>query len=376
MPRRGDVAVIGLGATGSNTLLALARRGVRVIGLDRFSPPHKLGSSHGHSRIIRQAYYESPAYVPLVRLAWERWQALEQDGGRRLLQQTGGLMLGPADGELLVGATASAREHGLPYERLDRRALQGRYPEFRVGEGTEGLFEPMAGILDPEACITSALALAARAGAEIRTGEAVTGVHGGGGHLEISTGSGARLDVGRVVLAAGAGMPVLLGGAIPLEVERQTMFWFEPRERGAWRAETRPVFIWEWEREQLFYGIPDQGRGVKVARHHEGEAGAPGETEQPVRPEDEAAVTDLVRRFLPTLTDRSSAGAVCHYTNTADRHFVIGPHPADARIILASACSGHGFKFASALGEVLADLVTEAKSGYNLSPFLPDRFAG
>lgn len=376
MPRHYDVAVVGLGAHGGSALLALARRGLKVIGLDRCSPPHNLGSSHGHSRIIRQAYYESPAYVPLVRDAWERWRALEHDGGRRLLQQTGGLMLGPADGELINGASASAREHGLPHERLDRRALQGRYPEFRVGEGTEGLFEPMAGILDPEACITSALDLAARAGAEIRTGEAVASVHGEGDHIAISMKSGARLDVGRVVLAAGAGMPSLLGGTIPLEVERQTMFWFEPRERGAWQAETRPVFIWEWERDQLFYGIPDQGRGVKVARHHQGETGLPGEAEQPVRPEDGAAVADLVRRFLPTLVDRPSAGAVCHYTNTADRHFVIGPHPADARIILASACSGHGFKFASALGEVLADLVTGEKTGFDLRPFQPDRFTG
>ena len=154
------------------------------------------------------------------------------------------------------------------------------------------------------------------------------------------------------------------------------MFWFSPRIAGAWRADSTPVFIWEWERDRFFYGIPDQGRGVKVARHHEGEAGAPGETEQPVRPEDEAAVTELIRRFLPTLMDRPSAGAVCHYTNTADRHFVIGPLPADERIILASACSGHGFKFASALGEVLAELVTEGASGFDLSPFAPGRFAG
>ncbi len=374
MSRRCDVVVVGLGATGSSALLALARRDLRVVGLDRFSPPHHLGSSHGHSRIIRQAYYESPAYVPLVRHAWERWQALEQDGGRRLLQQTGGLMLGPLDGELINGASASAREHDLPHERLDRRALSARYPEFRTVEGTEGLFEPMAGILDPEACISSALDLAAKAGAEIHTGVTVTRILGAGQQLQIRTANGERLDAGRVVLAAGAGMPALLDGAMPLEVERQTMFWFSPREVGAWRADTRPVFIWEWERDRFFYGIPDQGRGVKVARHHQGEAGLPGQTEQPVRPEDEAPVADLVRRFLPTLMDRPSAGAVCHYTNTADRHFVIGPHPANERIILASACSGHGFKFASALGEVLADLVIEGKTGFDLGPFRPDRF--
>lgn len=374
MSRHYDVAVIGLGATGSSALLALARRGLRVIGFDRFSPPHNLGSSHGRSRIIRQAYYESPAYVPLVRLAWERWQALERDTGRRLLQQTGGLMLGPADGELIRGATASARGHGLPHERLDRRALAGRFPEFAVAEGTEGLFEPMAGILDPEACISSALDLAVRAGAETRTSVAVAQVRGEGDHIMIETNPGAPVRAGRVVLCAGAGMPALLEGAVPLEVERQTMFWFPPRQAGAWGAETRPVFIWEWEPERFFYGIPDQGHGVKVARHHEGDAGFPGETEQAVRPEEEAAVSELVRCFLPTLDDRPLAGAVCHYTNAADRHFVIGAHPEDARILLASACSGHGFKFASALGEVLADLVTTGRSSFDLSPFRPGRF--
>lgn len=374
MSRHYDVAVVGLGATGSSALLALARRGLRVIGFDRFSPPHSLGSSHGRSRIIRQAYYESPAYVPLVRLAWERWQALERDSGRRLLQQTGGLMLGPPTGELILGAETSAREHDLPYERLDRRALSARFPEFMVPEGSEGLFEPMAGILDPEACISGALELAVRAGAEMRTNVAMTGLKGEGEAVLIRSSESAPIRAGRVILAAGAGMPALLEGAIPLEGERQAMFWFAPREAGAWSAETRPVFIWEWEEGRFFYGLPDQGHGVKVARHHEGEAGFPGEIEQRARADEEAAVTTLVRRFLPTLAERPVDSAVCHYTNTPDRHFVIGPHPEDARILLASACSGHGFKFASALGEVLADLVTTGKTGFDLSPFRPDRF--
>jgi len=374
MSRHHDVAVIGLGATGSNALLALARRGLRVIGFDRFSPPHTLGSSHGRSRIIRQAYYESPAYVPLVRLAWERWQALERDLGQRLLQPTGGLMLGPADGELIQGAAASARQHGLPHERLDRRALGGRFPEFAVAEGTQGLFEPMAGILDPEACVAGALALAARAGAEVRMGVGLARIENEGEHLAVRCGQGRPVPVGRVVLAAGAGMPALLGGAVPLAVERQTMLWFSPRQPGAWSASARPVFIWEWEAGRFFYGIPDQGHGVKVARHHEGEPGQPGETEQAVRADEEAAMAALVRRFLPTLGDRPIASAVCHYTNTPDHHFVVGPHPDDGRIMLASACSGHGFKFASALGEVLADLVIEGKTGLDLTPFHPGRF--
>lgn len=374
MSRHFDVAVVGLGATGSAALLSMARRGLRVIGFDRYSPPHRLGSSHGRSRIIRQAYYESPAYVPLVRLAWERWQALERDTGRRLLQQTGGLMLGPPAGELIHGAETSAREHGLPHERLDRRALSARFPEFAVPEGTEGLFEPMAGILDPEACIASALELAVRAGAEVRTAVTVTELMSEGEAVLIRSNVGAPVRAGWVILSAGAGMPALLQGAIPLEGERQAMFWFAARKAGTWSAEARPVFIWEWEEGRFFYGLPDQGHGVKVARHHEGDAGFPSEREQRVRADEEAAVTSLVHRFLPTLTERPVDGAVCYYTNTPDRHFVIGPHPVDGRIILASACSGHGFKFASALGEVLADLVTTRKTGFDLDPFKPDRF--
>lgn len=373
MPGRYDVAVIGLGAAGSHALLSLARRGLRVVGLDRFAPPHNLGSSHGRSRIIRQAYYESPAYVPLVQLAWERWLALEQDAGRALLQQTGGLMLGAATGELVQGAAASAAQHDLPHEHLDRRALTARFPDFVAPEGTVGLLEPMAGILDPEACITAALDLAARAGAEIRFRAPVRDLQPQRDHVRVLPAAGPPLEAGKVVLAAGTGMPGFLADVLPLEVERQAMFWFAPRSAG-WRAEHQPVFIWEWEPGRIFYGLPDQGHGVKVARHHEGKPGTPAESEQPVTPEEEALVTLLVRRYLPTLGDRPIASAVCHYTNTADRHFVIGPHPAHERIILCSACSGHGFKFASALGGVVADLIGEGRSDFDLEPFRPGRF--
>lgn len=375
MPGRYDVAVIGLGAAGSSALLSLARRGLRVVGLDRFSPPHNLGSSHGRSRIIRQAYYESPAYVPLVQLAWERWLGLERDSGRALLTPTGGLMLGAPDGELVQGAAASAAQHGLPHEHLDRRALAARFPDFAAPEGTAGLLEPMAGILDPEACITAALDLAARAGAEIRVRAPVREVQGEGDHVRVMPAAGPPLEAGKVVLAAGTGMPGFLAEVVPLEVERQTMFWFRPRS-GGWRAEERPVFIWEWEPGRIFYGLPDQGHGVKVARHHEGEPGSPAEAVQTATPAEEALVSLLVRRYLPTLEDRAMASAVCHYTNSPDRHFVIGPHPANERIILCSACSGHGFKFASALGEVLADLAGEGRSGFGLEPFRPGRFQG
>jgi len=373
MARGYDVAVVGLGATGSSALLALARRGISTLGVDRFLPPHAQGSSHGRSRIIRQAYFESPAYVPLVRDAWERWEALERDAGRSLLQKTGGLMLGPAAGTLVTGAERSAREHGLPHERLDARAIRRRFPQFLVAPTTEGLHEPMAGILDPEACIASSLALAGRAGATIRTDCPVDRVEPAREAIRLHAG-GEVIEAGRVILAAGAWMPALVAGTLPLMVERQVMWWFRPADQMAWQARKAPVFIWEWEAGRYFYGIPDQGAGVKVARHHEGLVVSPDQVRRSASAEEADDIRRLIATRLGGLEPAPVDHAVCLYTNTPDHDFAMGAWPEDPRVLLASACSGHGFKFASALGEVLARLATGKAVPLDLTPFSPARF--
>lgn len=375
MSLRADVAVIGLGAAGSAAALALARRGTRILGIDRHSPPHTLGSTHGRSRVIREAYYESPAYVPLVQRAYQLWRALERDSGRRLLRETGGLMLGPAHGVLVRGALRSAREHTLPFELLDAREIRRRFPPFHPGEADCGVLEPRAGFLDPEAGIECMLSLAAKAGAELLPNTEVTGWKGGRDGLVLATSRGS-VECGTAIVAAGAWAGTLLGAAgLPLTVERQVMFWFEPRgSAGRFGADRLPVFIWEWEPERLFYGIPDHGFGFKVARHHEGETVTAEAVDRTVRPEEVETMRAILARTIPDASGVLRSAVTCLYTNAPDHHFVLGALPAERRLILASPCSGHGFKFAPAIGEVLADLALQGRSRFDLEPFRPDRF--
>jgi sarcosine oxidase len=368
------MAVVGLGAAGSAALLALARRGVRVVGLDRFSPPHSLGSTHGRSRIIREAYYESPVYVPLVQAAYEAWARIEHDTGRRLLEITGGVMLGASGSTLIQGSLRSSREHGLPHELVETAALRSRLPAFAIPEGTMGVWEPRAGVLDPEACVTSCMELAERAGAELRRNVRVTRWSRLGDGIRLDTMEG-PIECGRLILAAGPWMTELCGELrLPLTVERQVLAWFAPTPRAPFMAASLPVFIWEWEPERTFYGIPDQGEGFKVARHHDGDMTSPDTVERTVTPADISALRALLHRFIPTADLPPTEAVTCLYTNTPDRHFLLGAHPQEPRVLLASPCSGHGFKFASAVGEVLADLVVEGRSRFDLSPFDPGRF--
>jgi sarcosine oxidase len=370
---RADLVVVGLGAMGSATTLALARRGRRVVALDQFHPPHQLGSSHGLSRIIREAYYESPAYVPLVQRAYRRWQEIERESGTTLLWRTGGLMIGPEDGSLVRDAARSAELHGIPVELLDGREIRRRFAVLAASDRCHGLLEPRAGILHPEACIEATLALARRAGAELRFGTRALGWERKGDALEVVTTAG-RLTCGGLVVAAGPWLDRQLAQvSLPLVIERQVTVWFDTRELPAFQAARLPVFVWEWAPGRVFYGIPDQGQGLKAARHHEGEAVTADTVDRTVHEDDVAAVRALVRRYLPAADGPPLRGVVCLYTNAPDRHFILGPHPSEPRVILVSACSGHGFKFASAIGDVAADLAAEGATDLDLEPFLPHR---
>ncbi|HSB52757.1 MAG TPA: N-methyl-L-tryptophan oxidase [Gemmatimonadales bacterium] len=375
MPATYDVAVVGLGAVGSAATEALACRGLRVIGLDRFRPPHPFGSTHGRSRIIREAYYESPAYVPLVQRAYREWDRLAAASGRTLLRQTGGLMLGAPDGELIAGARLSAESHRLPHDLLDTGELRRRFPHLRVMDGTVAVWEPRAGFLDPEACVSACLELAVRGGAELRLETPADDWRPEGDSIRLTAGA-ERISCGTMILAAGPWLPGLLGRFLPpLVVERQVMWWFRPASRAsAFTADHHPVFIWEWENGRFFYGIPDHGHGVKVAVHHEGRPADPDRVERGVSRTELDGMRNLLRRFIPDLDGEPVEHAVCLYTNTPDHHFLLGPHPDQPRVLLASACSGHGFKFASALGEVLADLVERGETEFDLGPFDVRRF--
>jgi sarcosine oxidase len=370
-----DVAVVGLGAAGSAILQALARRRVSAVGIDRFHPPHIHGSTHGRSRVIREAYYESPAYVPLVQGAYREWARIAGETGRPLFTRTGGLMIGPEDGGLVAGARRSATEHALPHELLSALEIRRRFPAFAPDRDQVGLLEPRAGFLDPEQCVSACLELAHRHGATLRLGTMVRSWRRNGSGIRLET-SGGALDCGRVVFAAGPWLPSLLeGGLLPLTVERQLMYWFDPlTDPEQFRADRCPIFIWEYARDRFFYGIPDHGHGFKTALHHEGEVVTPDSVDREVKASEVALMRALLQRTIPGAPGALREAAVCLYTNTPDYHFVLGSHPGEAGIILASPCSGHGFKFASAVGEVVADLVVAGRTGYDLGPFSPSRF--
>jgi sarcosine oxidase len=374
LARTAAIAVVGLGAAGSAILEALARRGVAATGFDQFHPPHPLGSTHGRSRIIREAYYESPVYVPLVQRAYQEWERLERESGRHLLTRTGGIMIGQPESELVQGARMSAEHHGLPHEVIGAREIRRRFPVFAVGDGDVGVVEPRAGFLDPEQSVRACLELATRAGARVETGVRVTGWSRSGGGIRLET-SGGTLECGRVVLAAGPWLPDLLGHhSLPLTIERQVMFWFTPRQTPArFAARQCPVFIWEHAKGRMFYGIPDHGFGFKAAIHHEGRVCTPETVDREVSDDEVAQVRELLARTIPDAPGDLRESAVCLYTNTPDQHFVLGPHPNEPAVYLVSPCSGHGFKFASAVGAVVAQTITGENSGLDLLPFAPQR---
>jgi sarcosine oxidase len=371
MPRAYDVAVVGLGAMGSQAALELASRGARVLGLDRHRPPHTLGSTHGRTRIIREAYFEEPLYVPIVQRAYELWRGLEERSGTRLLTITGGLMLGAPGSEVVAGARTSAIEHGLPYEELTAQEVRERFPAYAVPDEHVAIFEPRAGFLEPEAAVEATLALAAKAGAELRFDEAVLELDDG----TLRTGRG-TYAADRIVVAAGAWLPELLPPlAAAFTPARQPLLWLEPREPELFGPDRFPIFVWEWQPGWAFYGFPDVGDGFKAAVHHHGEATTPATVDRELRAEDEEAIRELVRRYFPAGDGDLRETAVCLYTNTPDEHFVIDTLPEDERVIVASPCSGHGFKFAPAIGEVLADLATGRPPRFDLTPFSLRRFA-
>jgi sarcosine oxidase len=368
-----DVGIVGLGAMGSMAALELGRRGHRVIGFDRHHPPHQLGSSHGKSRIIREAYFEHPQYVPLVQRAYDRWAALERDAGRPLLVPSGGLMIGRPDGTLVAGARRSAVEHGLEYEELSAAETRRRFPMFELAGSEVGLFERRAGVLLPESAIEAALGGAGRAGAELHFDEPVLSWEASAS-ITLTTRDG-RYSVDRLILSAGAWMAgALPRRALPLAVARQTLFWFTPRGDAAAFAPGRmPIFIWEWSPERFFYGFPDLGDGVKIAIHREGEAVDPDSVKRTAGAGEGDGLREIMAARTPALNGALRESAVCLYTNTPDGDFLIDRSPIDRRVIIASPCSGHGFKFAPVVGEVLADLVEEKVPRFDLSPFRLDR---
>jgi len=374
MPSSYDVIIVGLGAMGSAAAYHLARRGQRVLGLDRFSPPHTMGSSHGQTRIIREAYFEHPCYVPIVQRAYVLWDELYRAASTPVFLQTGGLMIGAPDSIVFTGAKRSADTHRLPHEVLTADEVRHRFPALRPSDEMMAVLEPRAGILFPERCVAAHLALAARHGANLHSEEPVVRWNATEHGVEVITTKG-RYHAGQMILSAGSWARELLPDLNPpLTIERQILFWFEPKSAPKlFYPERCPIHLWQIgggdESRKFFYGFPELGEGVKVAGHHAGLAVSPDSVSRDVASVEVDAMRGLLRRYLPQADGPLRSATVCLYTNTPDEHFWIDRHPAHRQVLIASPCSGHGFKFSSAIGEILADLTTADKSQFDLSLF-------
>ena len=350
---------------GSATVYHLAKRGVRVLGLDQFHPPHAFGSSHGQTRIIREAYFEHPAYVPLVQRAYALWDELSRDTNTKLFLQTGGLMIGAPQGVVAGGARLSAETHRLPFEVLSAEQIQKRFPALRPGENMVGILEPRAGILFPEQCVAAHLDHARAA--QLNYDEQVLRWKRDGTGVQVTTNK-ETYACAHLVLSAGSWLKRLVP-ELPLVVERQVLFWFASSRPDIFRPDRCPIHLWEHTTGRYFYGFPDLGNGVKVAGHHEGQIVEPDKINRTVSPSEIEDMQQLVAPFLPALTGLCLESVVCMYTNTPDGHFLIDRHPEHPQVLLVSPCSGHGFKFSSAIGEVAADLITNRPSVFDLSLF-------
>ncbi|MBA2535762.1 MAG: N-methyl-L-tryptophan oxidase [Rubrobacter sp.] len=376
-----DVIVAGLGGMGSSAAYHLAGRGRRVLGLERYAPAHDRGSSHGQSRIIRLAYSENPAYVPLVIRAYELWEQLERETGENLMTITGGLMIGPPGTKFFEGSKESAEKYDLPYEVLDAAGLKRRYPVFEPTPDTVALFEEKAGFVRPEASVKAHLDRAASLGADLRFGEEILSWEPTQAGVRVETASG-TYEAERLVISAGAWAPKLLADlGLPLEVTRQILFWFDPVGGVEPFLSNRfPIFIWEPEDGNSFYAIPahDGPRGgVKVAFFRaDGRPADPETIDREVHDDEVEFIRGYLARYVPSLDGDFLHAKTCMYTNTPDEHFVISTHPEYPQVAIAAGFSGHGYKFCSVVGEILADLATDGESRHPIDLFSPARLAG
>lgn len=379
MQRTCDVIVLGLGAMGSAAAACLAERGLRVAGFDTFTPPHALGSSHGRTRIFRQAYFEDPGYVQLLVRAREQWSKLERDCAMPLFHTTGAVMIGPASGKLVAGSATSARQFEIPHTMLTAAELRRRWPAFQVPDDAVGLLEPAAGYLNPELCIELLLAQAARHGASLHYSTPVTEWKAGSEGVTVTTPAG-TLSADHLVIAAGPWAPkVLSDQGFPMRVTRQAIFWFEPATpMNAFREGAFPIYMMETAADEpMLYGFPLTGpdtEGLKVAVHGSEEACTPETAARDIRAEDERNIRHRLAGTIPSLAGRLLHAETCLYTMTPDEHFIVGVHPRYPQVAVAAGFSGHGFKFAPVVGELLAELVATGDDRCIPDLFAPTRF--
>jgi sarcosine oxidase len=379
-----DAIVIGVGGMGSAAAYHLAKRGARVLGIEQFNIGHDLGSSHGVTRIIRLAYAEGSSYVPMLRRAFRLWREIQRVAKERLLFITGGIDAGPEDGAIVQGSLHSCRDHGLRYEQLDAEALRRRFPGYRLPAGLVAIHQPDAGFVLSERAIVAYIAAAQALGAEIHGLERVRSWKVERGRVLVRT-DRATYSGRKLIVTAGAWaskvVPYLLRRRLAVP-ERQVLIWTQPRKPDRFALGAFPIFNMEVEeRDQLsrYYGFPVFAvPGFKFGKyHHLHEVTDPATMDRECRPRDEALLRSAIQRYFPDGAGPTLAMKTCLFTNSPDEHFVIGKHPAHDRVVIAAGFSGHGFKFASVIGEILADLALEGRAEhFDLAMFDPMRRVG
>jgi sarcosine oxidase len=352
-----DCIVIGLGGFGSGTFYHLAKRGVRVLGIEQFGIAHAQGSSHGETRIIRQAYFEHPDYVPLAKRAYDLWRQLEAESGRSLMKLTGVLLAGPPNGEAVGGAKLSAKQHGLLLEEMSPKEAEDRFRGLRFADEFFIVHEPDAGYLFVERCVETHLSEARKLGGVLKTNEAVTDWSSDGRSVRVRTHAG-EYEAASLVITAGPWAGELLEDLkVPLKVLRKPVFWSTVRAGFENAIPRWPGFLFELP-EGVFYGLPGtDGASLKLAEHTGGQpVQNPAEASRDIDAEDQARIAQFIEHCVPAATAQIVRHNVCFYTMTPDAHFLIDRHPQSPNVVFGAGFSGHGFKFTGVLGQALADL--------------------
>ncbi|MCG8407464.1 MAG: N-methyl-L-tryptophan oxidase [Phycisphaerales bacterium] len=359
MPETYDVIVSGIGAMGGAACYHLARRNLRVLGIEQYKIDHDQGSSHGRSRVIRKAYFEDPRYVPLLHRTYEMWRELEKATDLRLLHLNGCLNLGPPDHECIQGAKQSAEEHGLPHEVLNGDEIKRRWPAFKPNESDIGIYEPDGGFLVPEQCVKLHVDLACNHGADIRTEERVLKWSAKPDGVRVETDKD-DYAAKHLVITSGAWLGNVVSEMTSLLcIERQVQLWFEPNVHEHCTAKRMPVFI-HFTGDRAFYGIPMLGdEGIKIGEHHCGHITTADGINRQITDEDEANVRAYLSRHMPDANGLLRDAEVCMYTNTPDDHFIVDRHPRHDNVLIAGGFSGHGFKFSPVVGQALSDLILD-----------------
>ncbi len=372
---RYDVIVIGVGGMGSAAAYHLARRGARVLGLERYDIPHDLGSSHGVNRIIRLAYAEHPSYVPLLRRAYELWREIELHAGERLLFITGSVDAGLPHGDTVAGSLLSCQTHHLPHEVLDAAALHRRFPGYRLPSDMVAVYQSDGGFVLSERAIVAHVTAAQALGADIRARESVDTWEAIGTGVRVRTSQG-TYEASRLVVTAGPWVATLVPELGPVAIpERQVLLWAHPARPEHFQLGVFPVFNME-AAEGRFYGFPVYGvPGFKIGRyHHRRQSGDADATDRSCYPDDELILREGIRRYFPDADGPTMAMKTCLFTNSPDAHFILDVLPGQTQVSVAAGFSGHGFKFCSVVGEIMAELALDGGTRHDLALFRLSRF--